>query len=366
IFAIVDAVLLTPPPFADPAALVVVGETPIDDPSAAPRSVPYRTFEAWRERAGSGATLEAFDGTNLTLTGLGAAERVSAPVVTPGSLPLLGVTPARGRCFDRNDVGGAVAIVSHAFWRARLAGDPAAVGRTIVLGGRPHTIVGVLPEHFSFALNACDIWRPIPLAPAQAARSGYRVRAIARLAHGSKPASLDAELDAVSRTSAPPARATATAISAAITGEASRTLRLLAAAAAFAMLIAFTNLAGLLIVRSIDRRRELAVRTALGASRTEIARQVLLEAVALVAIGAGGGVLLASWMTPAAGRLVLRPFGAMASRGIAVSWPLIAVVLAVALACAAICGLLPAAGAARWDVSDVLRRGATTAPRRLR
>src|SRR5262249_60367201 len=123
---------------------------------------------------------------------------------------------------------------------------------------------------------------------------------------------------------------------------------------------------GALFARPLIRRRGLAAWTALGAGRTEIARQVLLEAVALVAIGAGGGVMIASWMAPAGGRLVLQPFGAMASRGIAVSWPLIAVVLAVALACAAICGLLPAAGAARWNVSDVLRRGATTAPAELR
>src|SRR5919106_3037880 len=78
IFAVVDAVLLTPPPFADPDTLVIVGETPIDEPTAAPRAVGYATFEAWRQRAGSLATIEAFDGTNLTLTELGAAERVSA------------------------------------------------------------------------------------------------------------------------------------------------------------------------------------------------------------------------------------------------------------------------------------------------
>src|SRR5215813_1983864 len=94
IFAVVDAVLLTPPPFADPDAIVIVGETPIDDAAAsAPRAVPYATFQAWQERAGSLAAMEAFDGTNLTLTELGAAERVSANDVTPGFLTLLGVAP---------------------------------------------------------------------------------------------------------------------------------------------------------------------------------------------------------------------------------------------------------------------------------
>src|SRR5919197_2931705 len=117
IFAVVDAVVLTPPPFADPDALAMLGEARIDDVTAAPRAVGYGTFEAWRERAGSLAAMEAFDGTNLTLTELGAAERVSATDVTPGLLTLLGIAPALGRSFDRDDVGRPVVIVSHAFWR---------------------------------------------------------------------------------------------------------------------------------------------------------------------------------------------------------------------------------------------------------
>jgi len=135
IFAVVDAVLLTPPPFTSPNALVTVGETPFDEPAAAPRAVSFATFEAWRERAGLLATIEAFDGTNLTLTGLGPAERVSASDVTPGFLKLLGVAPMRGRTFDLNDLGSPVVIVSHAFWRGRLAADPNVIGRQIVLGG---------------------------------------------------------------------------------------------------------------------------------------------------------------------------------------------------------------------------------------
>ena len=171
IFAVVDAVLLTPPPFANPEALVVVGETPIDEPAAAPRTVSYATFAAWRERAGSLAALEAVDGTNLTLTELGAAERVSASDVTPGFLTLLGVTPALGRAFDLDDVGQRVVVISHAFWRGKLGADPDVIGRRIVLGGQPHTIVGVLPEPFFFALNTGDLWRPLAVPVAQAAPS---------------------------------------------------------------------------------------------------------------------------------------------------------------------------------------------------
>jgi len=365
IFAVVDAVLLTPPPFTNPGALVLVGETPIENPATAPRAVPYATFEAWRERAGSIASLEAFDGTNLTLTGLGAAERISATDVTPGFLALLGVTPARGRGFQADDVGQPIAIVSHAFWRGRLGADPDVVGRRIVLGSRAHTIVGVLPERFFFALDASDIWRPLPVTPAEAARSRYRVGGLARLAGGASAASLGAALDDVSRMSSPPSRATATPVATAIAGDSRTTLGLLAAAAALAMLIAFTNLAGLLIVRSIDRRRELAVRSALGARRSEIARQLLLEAGALVAAGTAAGVLLAYWTTPAVARLALAQFGAIANREVAMSWRVVGSAAVVAFACACICGSLPAFGTSRWSLVDILRRGATPSPREL-
>ena len=369
IFAVVDAVLLTPPPFTDPDALVTLGEILPDEPASAPRSVRYATFEAWRERAGSLAAVEAYDPTNLTLTELGAAEPMSVTDVTPGFLPLLGVAPARGRMFEASDVSQPLAIVSHAFWRAKLAADPGAIGRQIVLGGRPHTIVGVLPERFVFALNACDVWRPLPLPPADPAfpdvRAGYRVLVVARLARHVSPGDLRAALDEVSQRSSPPAQVVATGMATAIARGAARTLGLLAAAAALAFVIAFANLAGLLLVRSIDRRRELAVRTALGARPSEIARQLVLEAETVVAIGIVGGVLLALWLTPAVARLALEQFGGVANREVAVSWRVITVVAIGAAACAGLCGLLPAYVASRHNVVDVLARGVTPAPREI-
>jgi predicted permease len=363
IFAVVDAVLLTPPPFTDPDALVTVGETPIDEPTSTPRAVSYPTVEAWRERAGSLAMIEAYDGTNLTLTELGAAERVSVTDATPGLLTMLGVELARGRPFEVTDVGQPLAIVSHAFWHAKLAADPAVVGRQIVLGGRTHTIVGVLPEAFAFALNLCEIWRPLPLPADQDARAAYRVRVLARMAGSVSPADLGAALTHVSRQSSPPARVVATRMTTSIAGPARRMLGLLATAAAFATVVAFANLAGLLLVRSIERRREMAVRTALGARPFEIARQLVLEAEILVATGIVCGVLVALWLTPAVGRLALEQFGAVANRPVAVTWRVMGLVAMVAAVCAAVCGLLPALIAARRGVLDVLRRGVTPAPR---
>lgn len=366
IFAVVDAVLLTPPPFTNPETLAVLGETPIDAPAAAPRVVTYATFEAWRERAGSLAVLEAFDGTNLTLTDLGEAERVSVNDVTPGLLPLLGVAPALGRSFDINEIGQPVIMIGHAFWRTKFGADPQVLGRQVNLGGRPHTIVGVLPERFAFALSQSDLWRALPVVPGQPSRVGYRVAVVARLAANVSSDHLETVLNDVSRMASPPAGVVATSISTVIARDAKTTVRLLAGAAGLAVLIAFTNLAGLLMVRSIDRRRELAVRTALGARRSEIARQLLLEAQALVLLGTVGGVILALWLTPLAGRLALEQLGAVANRDVAVSWRVIGVVSILASACAWLAGLVPVVMTNRRNVVDVLRRGATTAPRELR
>lgn len=365
ILAIVDAVLLTPPPFANPDALVTLGEAPIAEPAAMPRAVRFATFDKWRERSGSLATIEAMDGTNLTLTGLGPAERISATDVTAGFLPLLGVAPTRGRAFTEDDLGQPVAMVSAEFWRARLGATPDVIGRSLVLGGRPHTIIGVLPESFFFALNPSDVWRPLPLTRARASESGYVVRPLARLASGVSPSNLSATLDDISRTAAVPANAVATPLSSAIAGDAPPAIALLGGAAALAMLIAFANLAGLLIVRSLDRRRELAVRSALGAGRFEITRHLLLESAALVAIGIAGGILLAAWWTPAVAALALEQFGPLARSEVSINWRVFAALSAVAMSSALLCGLIPALSTARLSLVEVLRRGSTAPPREL-
>ena len=364
IFAVVDAVLLTPPPFANPDALLTVGEVPIDERAVtAPRAVTFGTFEAWRDRARSLASLEAFDGTNLTLTEIGPAERVAATDVTHGFLALLGVSPVLGRSFAPDDVGKSVVIVSHAFWRGKLGGDSNIIGREIVLGGRSHTVIGVLPERFVFALGIADIWRPLAVAPTQAAREGVRVLVIARLNRTAAPEQVAVALDEVSRASKPPARVVTTSVATAIAGDRTVTLTLLSGAVGLAMLIAFANLAGLLIVRSIDRRRELAVRTALGARPGEIVRQLALESGAIVALGMICGVWLAWWMTPVVANLALERVGEFAIRDVTLSWRVVGGLAFLACACAAICGWLPALSAAHRNAVDLLRRGLTPTAR---
>jgi predicted permease len=358
ILAVVDAVLLSPPPFDDPDALATLGEVPTGQAAATPRAVDYATFVAWRERAGSMATLEAFDPTNLTLMGTGVAERVSATSVTPGLLDMLGIDPLIGRRFVADDVGQPVVIMSAGFWRSRMASDPAVLGRELILGGRSHVIVGVLPETFFFALNAGDLWLPFANVP-DASEAGFPVRVLARLAPGVSPGRLTSLLDEVSLAASRPSVAAATPLASAIVGDSARTLVALAGAAVLAIVIAFTNLTVLLLLRSIDRRRELAVREAIGARPSETARQLLLEAVTLVAAGLAGGIVVAVSITPAVGRWALE-FGGLASRGVTVGWRAVAIVSAGALACACVCALVPAHGSRRRHLVDVLRRGASS------
>ncbi len=364
ILALVDAVLLTPPPFADPGSLVVLSESPSGEASASTRRATYGTFEEWREAAGSMARLEAIDGANLTLTGLGDAERVNANDVTPGVLRLLGVTPSLGRTFEAGDAGQPVVIVSDRIWREKLGADPNAIGRAISLGGVNHAVIGVLPRPTQFDPTAADFWRPIAYAITPAFRSSYRVSVYARLAHGTSTASLSGALEHVSRRSSPPSRVVVSSMSEQMAGDSRKTLAVLGAAAALAVLLAFVNIGGLIVVRSIDRQRELAIRSALGASPADIVKKMLLETQLLVAIGIAGGVLIAVWITPPFARLALQQF---AGSGVAppVDWRAIAIIAVGASIAGALCTLPPALASSRRDVIDTLRRGATAPPREV-
>ena len=365
ILALVDAVLLTPPPFADPDSLVVLSEVPTDEPSGTPRRATYGTFEAWREAAGAMASLEAVDGANLTLTGLGPAERVSSNDVTTGFLRQLGVSPSLGRTFEPTDAGQPVVIVSDHLWREKMNADPNVIGRAIVLGGVSHTIVGVLPRPSRFDPTAADFWRPIPQAITPAFRSSYLVTVYARLAPNVSSTALNGALDPVSRLSSPRARVVVTPIGSVAAGDAGRTLGVLAAAAVIAALLAFVNIGGLLVVRSIARQRELAIRSALGARPWVITRQMLIETQGLVLLGIAGGSALAMWITAPFARLSLAQFAGADPVAVPVNWQVIAVVAVLASIGGALCTLPSAIAASRRDLVDTLRRGATPPPREL-
>ena len=366
IFSLVDAILLTPPPFSDPGAVVVLRQTSAFAGTVSSVPVTYARLEEWRGQASALADIEGYDGTNATLTGLGNAERVSITDVTPGFLHMLGINPWLGRAFDARDTGERLVIVSYAFWKNRLAHDSRAIGRTLTLNGEPHRLVGVLPDRFTFALDQSDVWRPMPRLESPAAQARYTMGAVARLASGVTPAQLVAALERVDGSHQPGVRTTSTPVATAISGEASRPISLLAAVATIALLVAFINFAGLLMVRALDRHRDLTIRGALGASRFHLHVQALLESHVLAAIGTAAGILLAAWSTTMVQTFAAQQFGRAAPSTFALSWRVIGAVTFVAWGSALACGAWPAFTFARVSHADALRHGYTGGARELR
>lgn len=363
IVAVADQVLLRPPPFGDPHELYTLGVAPEGQTEPVSPRVSYGTLLDWRERAGSRIPLEGYDPTSLTLTGLQDPTRVRANDVTPAFFSLLGIEPFIGRFFTPDDLGRPVAVLSHSFWSDQLGQHPAVIGSQLMLGGTPHSVVGVLPEDFAFSLSRGEVWRLLPAAVPGADDEGSPVRVLGRVV-GEPPAAVTALLEQASTREVERARVVATPISVALAGDSGRTLLLLTSAAGLAILIAFANLAVLLMVRSLDRRRELAVREALGARSSEAARQLTMEAMALVAVGLALGVAFAVLLTPAIAGFALE-LGGIAGRDIDVSWRAITLLSAVSAALGIACGVIPTLGRGGSRIASTLRHGATSTRREV-
>ena len=300
---LVEEVLWTPLPFPDAQSLVHVGETPLSDPQGAMRPVTRSTFEAWSKASeGVLSALEAYDATNVTLSGDGHADRVGANRVSPTFFTTLGVRPSLGRVPSTNDAGKVV-VISSQLWRARFGGDPDVLGRTLTVAAEPHVIIGVLPDEFRFAVSNGDLWMPLSTPTSVEGENARLLRVVGRLAPGATTAAAAAALDRVSVDSVPSSRAVVRPLRDVVVGNAAGTLWLLAAAAAFALVMAAANLAGLLLMRWADREREIAIRAALGASRWVPVRSIVAESHLIVAAGAAGGLMLAMWLSPLVQRI---------------------------------------------------------------
>ena len=303
IFSVINAVLLRPLPFRDPATLVLIDTGRIRPASA------WLTA-ARRERGRMLSDVAGFNGPRAaTLVHAGASQQIDAADVTSNFLSLLGVVPIIGRDFSSTDVepgAFAVGILSHEFWRRAFGSDAEIVGKTLIVTGSPVTIVGVAPAGFLFptagplpATRLPTATQPDVLRVANATAS---VTVIGRLATGGTPAAASAELLEILK---PEARTRyraeaverwelrATPLQDALVGNVRQRLWLVMGAVGFVMLVACVNVANLLLARASTRQRELAVRMALGAGRARVARLVLTESLLLATIGAGVGLLFA-------------------------------------------------------------------------
>jgi putative ABC transport system permease protein len=369
IFSVVNAVLLKPLPFADPDRLVALYET-LPDEGRIP--VGYRTYAEWRAQCGAAFDgVAAFSNTTYNLEGGDEPERVKATFVTPDYFELVGARPLIGRGFTQDEAragGPKVAIIGHGLWRRRFAGSPSAVGKSLRLDAVDYEIVGVMPEGEEHERTGwSELW--IPMAPRDEARAlanPFRYMWVtARLREGVTIEQARAETDRVMRllrqsypdTHGKPYGTDVLALEDVVVPRRTRAaLLVLLGVVGCVLLVACANVANLQLARAASREREIAVRSALGASRARVARQLLTESLLLSFVGACGGLLLAQLGIRLL--LVASPDSLPRAGGVRLDPAVFVFAFALAALTGIAFGLAPALVATKVDLNAALKEGA--------
>jgi putative ABC transport system permease protein len=369
IFSLVDAVRARALPYKDPHRLVQIWGN-VMRARVERRGTSYPDYLDWRAQSKSFDDMAAFDGQTLTLAGVDEPERISTEFVSAPYFSLLGVAPAIGRTFSNEEDLVArpanLVVLGDGLWRRRFGADPQVVGRAIRLNATPYTVIGVMPAGFKGLTDLAEAWVPFAVyaPPATMAERGNRgFAALARLKPGVSLAAAQADLDAISKRleAAYPNTndkrgAEVSPLDVELFGSLRPALLTLMAAVAFVLLIACANVANLLIARSETRRREIAVRTALGAGRGRLLRQLITESCVLTMMGALAGLLLAR---TAVSLLVTQSpvtFPSFVAPGLDARVAVFTIV--VSIVCGVLVGLVPGLQARAVDLTTALKEQA--------
>ena len=363
IFSVVDGVLLRALPYPDSDRITMVWvdnrrEKIKEDINS------YPNYRDWRDQNQSYAQLAAYSETAFALTGAGEPERLFGAQVTTNFFDVIGLKPAMGRLFTTaNETEGqdAIVLISHGLWQRRFGGAPDVVGKTMTLSTRVYEIIGVMPPEMRWPERA-ELWKPLaPPQQARESRGSFWLPVIGRLKPGVTLEAAQTEMAGISTRleQAYPANrgygANVVGLRDQMVGGIERALTVLMGAVGFVLLIACANLANLMLGRTAARRRELAIRTALGAGRGRLIRQIVTEALVLAFIGGAAGVALAWWAAKAFVALAGNTIPAAARFGLDAR--VLGFAFAIATLAALLSGLLPALHASRAAIGSALREG---------